>query len=303
MSVFARTPLSPRTSGILAMLGAMVIYGANFPISRHGIQQGLTAADMNILRYGIAGVLMLPILLRAGLKDCAGLGWGRGLALTAMSGFPVGLMMMLGLSLAPASHGAAIGPGTVTVVGIIGGRLLFGIKPTVPALAGVGCVLAGLAAIAAASSASGTTTMVLGDLCFLAVGLVWGSYPLVLMLWKVNPLQATAILSVLSAVIYGPYYAMTEGAHLFTLPWPLLLLHGFNQGVMNVIAGLWLWGWGLGKLGVSVAGRFPPLIPVIGTVVGIPLLGEWPGPLQWLGIGLIVAGLLVTTIRPASTPP
>lgn len=299
MNFSPRAPISSRTLGVLAMLGAMTIYGANFPISRHGIQHGLTPADMTALRFTVAGVLMLPVLLRAGLKDCAGIGWGRGLVLTLMSGFPIGLLMMLGLSYAPASHGSAIGPGTVTVVGIIGGRLLFGIKPTLPALAGVACVLVGLGVIATASSTGGSATMLLGDLCFVGVGMIWGSYPLLLMLWKVDPLKAAAVLSVLSAITYMPYYALTEGGHIFTLPWSVLLLHGFNQGVLNVIVGLWCWGIGVAKLGVATAGRFPPLIPVIGTLIGIPLVGEWPGPLQWLGVSLIVTGLAVAAIRPA----
>lgn len=290
---------SERHLGALAMLGAMTIYGTNFAISRHGMQAGLTPADMTALRFIVAGVLTLPLFIRAGIADCAGIGWGRGIALTIMSGFPIGLLMMFGLSLVPASHGASIGPGTVTVVGVIGGRLLFGIRPSLPALVGVAVVLCGLAVIATASSASGTLTMVLGDLCFLGVGLIWGSYPLLLTLWKIDPLRATAVLSVLSAITYLPYYAATSGMHLLTVPWSALLLHGINQGVLNVVVGLWLWGWGVGRLGVSVGGRFPPLIPVIGTLSAIPLLGEWPLPLQWAGVGLIVTGLVITTIKPS----
>jgi drug/metabolite transporter (DMT)-like permease len=36
---------------------------------------------------------------------------------------------------------------------------------------------------------------------------------------------------------------------------------------------------------------------VIGTLTAIPLLGELPGPLQWVGIALIVTGLVLTTRR------
>ena len=43
--------------GILAMLGAVAIYGANFGISRHALLNGLTPDDLVALRYGIAGTL------------------------------------------------------------------------------------------------------------------------------------------------------------------------------------------------------------------------------------------------------
>lgn len=304
MNFSARTGLSSRTLGILAMLGAMTIYGTNFAISRHGIKAGLTPEDMNALRYSIAAILSIPLLWRYSVVDCWGFGWGRGIVLTIMSGVPVGLLMMAGLSLVPALHGATIGPGTVTVIGIVGGRFLFGIKPTLQALAGVAVVLCGLAAIATSSGAKGGTSMLLGDLCFLGVGLIWGSYPLMLQLWKIEPLKAAAMLSVVSTAFFMPYYIWANGGHIFTLPWDVIALHGFNQGVLNVLVGLWLWGIGVRKLGVSVAGRFPPLIPVIGTLSGIPIVGEWPSTLQWIGVGLIVTGLMIAAVQsaPKTTP-
>jgi drug/metabolite transporter (DMT)-like permease len=35
------------------------------------------------------------------------------------------------------------------------------------------------------------------------------------------------------------------------------------------------------------------MIPVLGTLIGIPVLGEVPGPLAASGVAAIVAGLLV----------
>ena len=71
----------------------------------------------------------------------------------------------------------------------------------------------------------------------------------------------------------------------------VVLFHALNQGVVNVVLGLWLWGSAVAILGASIAQRFPPLLPVVGTLAAIPILGEWPGPLQTLGVLLIVSGL------------
>ena len=101
-----------RRLGILAMLGAVAIYGANFGISRHALLNGLTPDDLVALRYGIAGTLLLPVFIRRGIADCAGIGWRRGIVLAIMSGVPMALLMTTGLAMAPASHAAAIGPGT-----------------------------------------------------------------------------------------------------------------------------------------------------------------------------------------------
>src|SRR5205085_11970056 len=49
--------MTPRLA-ILAMLGAMLIYGANFGLSRHALLHGLTPDDLVAMRYGIAGVAL-----------------------------------------------------------------------------------------------------------------------------------------------------------------------------------------------------------------------------------------------------
>jgi drug/metabolite transporter (DMT)-like permease len=272
------------------MLGAVAIYGANFALSRHALLNGLTPDDLVALRYGIAGALLLPFFIRQGASDCAGVGWGRGIVLGVMSGVPMALVMNTGLSLAPASHGAAIAPGTVTVIGVVGSAILFGVRPSRAALLGILVVLAGLAAIGIAGSQTGGKSVVLGDLLFLSTGLLWGSYPLLLQKWSVGAMTSTAIVSVLS-LTFIPAYLLALEPRLFAVdPW-VLAFHGVNQGIFNVILGLWLWGHAVRVLGAATAQRFPPLIPVVGTLLAVPLVGEWPGPLQSLGVALIVLGL------------
>ena len=200
-----------RRLGILAMLGAVAIYGANFGISRHALLNGLTPDDLVALRYGIAGTLLLPVFIRRGVADCAGVGWRRGIVLAIMSGVPMALLMNTGLAMAPASHAAAIGPGTVTVIGVIGSMVLFGVKPSRPIVIGIGVVLAGLAAIGVAGSRTGGPSIVVGDLLFLATGLLWGFYPLLLQKWNVGAMTSTAIVSVLS-LVYIPVYALLPDA-------------------------------------------------------------------------------------------
>ena len=286
----------------LAMAGmalAMLIYGSNFVLSRHAVLNGLSAHDMLALRFAVAGLVLLPVFWQAGARDCAGIGWRRGMILTVMSGFPMSFLMMQGLTMAPAAHGASIGPGTVTLIGIIGGVLLFGTKLTAALMIGVAIVLAGLLALAlAATTATHMPNLLLGDLCFLGVGLIWGGYPLALQLWKIDGLKATAVVSVLS-MLYLPVYALFYFRGFDVAPWQAIVFHGINQGLINVVIGLWLWAWATKILGVAVAGRFPPMIPVIGTILGMPILGEWPAAIQLVGIAMIVAGLFIAAWKPA----
>jgi drug/metabolite transporter (DMT)-like permease len=286
----------------LGMLLAVLIYGSNFVISRHAVLNGLTQHDLMALRFAIAGLLLLPVFLRPGLASCGGVGWKRGLWLTLSSGFPMTYLMLTGLTMAPAAHGATIGPGTVTMIGIIGSVVLFGAALTGRLIIGVAGVLAGLACLGIAGSAGASAMTLRGDLCFLGVGLLWGFYPLLIQLWRVDGLVATAIVSVLS-LVYLPIYFLFYFRGFDVAPWWVLALHGVNQGVLNVIVGLWVWGWAAHVLGPSVVGRFPPLIPVTGTLLAIPVLGEIPSSLQLAGIVLIIGGLFVASWRRPSRQP
>jgi drug/metabolite transporter (DMT)-like permease len=298
MSAAPAIPITPpnrrlRYLAILAMLGSVTIFGVNFVISRHAILNGFTPYDLAALRFGFAGLILMPLFLRAGgFATCAGIGWGRGAALAFMSGVPMSMLQMIGLSLAPAAHGATIGPGMVVTISILGGAVMFGARLSAQTILGLIIALVGLGFFAVGTSSAPSKNIIIGDLCFVVMALIWGFYPLALQKWKADPLIATSVLCVLS-LTYLPIYWLFLPSNLAAIPFWLILAHAFIQAVLNMIVGLWLWGWAARTIGASEAGRFPPLIPVIGTLTAIPVLAEWPGPFQTIAVVLIVAGLLV----------
>jgi len=286
-----------RRLAVAGMLLSVLIFGSNFALSRHAFLHGITPYDLLALRFGTAGLLLLPLFLRPGLASCGGAGWGRGPLLFLSSGLPMTFLMMMGLTMAPAAHGATIGPGTVTIIGIIGSVVLFGAVLTRNLVIGIAGVLAGLACLAVAGTTGASAGTLRGDLMFVGVGLLWGFYPLMIQLWKLDGLRASAVVSVLSMACWLPIYAVFFFRGFDVAPWWVLSLHALYQGVANVIIGLWIWGWAAHVLGPAVVGRFPPLIPVTGTLLAIPVLGEIPSSLQLAGIMLIIGGLFVASWR------
>lgn len=285
-----------RHLAIAGMLLSVLIFGSNFVVSRYAVLHGMSAHDMMAVRFGTAGLLLLPLFLRrGGLADCSGIGWGRGLFLLVSSGFPMSYLMLTGLGLAPAAHGATITPGTVTMIGIAGSVVMFGAAITRNLVIGTAGMLAGLACLAIAGSAGGHGALT-GDLLFLCCGLLWGFYPLMVQRWRIDGLHAAAIVAVLSLVYLPVYFAFFHRGF-DVAPWTVFLFQAVYQGVLNMIVGLWLWGRAAHVLGAAIVGRFPPLIPVTGTSLAIPVLGEWPGPIQWIGIALIIGGLFVASWR------
>ena len=287
---------------IAAMAAAMLIFGSNFAISRYAVLGGMTAADIVFLRYAVSGLLLLPVFARnRGFHSCAGIGWRRGLTLAAVSGAPMTMLMSIGVTFAPAAHGAALGPGTVTAVGVVYGAIVAGRLPPVLTRLGLVFVLGGLAAIAGAGSASGSANVVLGDICFFLCGLLWGFYPVLLHRWGVGGIEGAAICAVLS-LLFVPVYLVAFEPKLLAAGPSVLAVQVVYQGVLNGVVGLWCWGVGIRVLGAKGTQLFPPMIPVIGSLAAIPLLAEWPGPFQVTGIALIVMGLALAALgnRPRS---
>ena len=109
-------------------------------------------------------------------------------------------------------------------------------------------------------------------------------------------------------------WSLPEGGHFSRIVAVALLMgwafKGFGRwqigrarGLVAAFVGLWVWGWAAHVLGPSVVGRFPPLIPVTGTLLAIPVLGEIPSSLQLAGIVLIIGGLFVASGRRPSRQP
>lgn len=273
----------------------MVIYGLNFAVTRSGTMHGMTPSDLVAFRFLVAGPLMLPIFLRHGLATCAGIGWRRGVALAVTSGALMTLSMNTGLSYAPAAHGAALGPGTVTAIGVVYGIVASGRAPAAWTLAGLGAIAAGLATVALSASVSDGRDVLLGDVFFVITGLLWGFYPILIHRWRVEPMVSAAIVSVLSTA-YLPFWLAGGVSHLAQVPLAIILFQAVFQGLLNVVLGLWLWGHAVKTLGAPRTQLFPPLIPVLGTLFAVPILGEVPGPIQAFGLLLVVGGIVASLL-------
>ena len=72
-------PLQGVAWGIVAAM-AWATYNVGAKV---GAAQGFQPADLTLIRFAVAGLIMLPLLVRAGFRDLGGLGWGRGMRVGA----------------------------------------------------------------------------------------------------------------------------------------------------------------------------------------------------------------------------
>jgi drug/metabolite transporter (DMT)-like permease len=276
---------------VAAGVVATLLYGGQFVVSRWSIQRTLSMWDLAALRFATAGLLLLPVVLRHGLAGGAGLGWGRALVLAVAAGAPYTLILYGGLALAPAADGAVIITGATPVISAVLVWLWFGERPWPARLGGLAVVVAGLVLVCWPGIAGGAGQRTwLGDLLFAVDAVLWGLYTVLARRWHVEPLRATAMVWTL-ALAYVPFYLAVAGGRLLHAPRGEVLFQAAYQGVGVAIVALALYSWAIRVLGASLASLFMPLVPVVGTLLAIPVLGEIPSPVQLVGIVGVTLGL------------
>ncbi len=78
------------------------------------------------------------------------------------------------------------------------------------------------------------------------------------------------------------------------LPFATLAFQGLVQGGLQGVITMIAYSQAVVLLGVSRAVLFPAIVPAVSVLVGIPIVGEIPGPLQIAGLVLVTIGLLIT---------
>jgi drug/metabolite transporter (DMT)-like permease len=285
--------------GILS--GATMAVGASlsFAVARAGILGGLGVADLIFARFLVAGVVLPPLLVHWGLPTLAGIGFRRAAILTALGGAPFALLQTGGYGFAPLAHGAVIAPSTVTIVSTIGAAIFLRERLGLAHLAGAAIVLLGIGLIGwdgvVQSTAKSGERAWIGDLLFFASSLLWAGFTLLLRHWRLSALRATAVVAVLSMMVATPVYLLWMGVgHLMALPIGMLAFQGVVQGGLQGVITMVAYSQAVVLLGVSRAVLFPAIVPAVSVLVGIPIVGEIPGPLQIAGLVFVTIGLLIT---------
>lgn len=221
-----------------------------------------------------------------------------GLGITAIAGY--NLLFLSGLSLAPATDGAIIVPGTAPVVTMVIAARVLGERLRLTTLAGVLVSLAGLLLVVRPEIGGGSTRLP-GDLLFLGGAVLWGTY-------SVLSRIASRRFDPVSITLYGA----AAGTLLLVAPaiaegGPALLVTGSVSGWLGIgylaligtVAGFILFQVGIRTLGASRTASFAYLVPIFGVSSSALFLGEPLAPLTLVGGGIVLAGLWLVQ-RPGS---
>lgn len=306
MTAVALTPvrcrpiLSPTQQGVGWGLVAVAIWGVYLAFARADVSAGVLPADLAFVRYAVAGAVMLPWLLRHSAGTMAGIGWRHAVVLSVLAGPLFILAGASGFLFAPLSHGAVVQPAAITVAGLALGALVLGDPLTRARVTGAAVIVAGLALVAGPGALSGGVRALAGDGLFALAGLMWAAFAVLSRRWGVSPLAATAVVSVLSAVVFAPVFLATRGADaLLAQPVATLIQQILVQGLLSGVVAVFAFGRAVELLGAPRAATFPAMVPIVAILIGVPVTGEWPTLLQAAGLIVVTLGLLATQRRPS----
>ncbi|WP_370206645.1 DMT family transporter [Pararhodobacter marinus] len=256
-----------------------------------GQATGFRPADLTLLRYGGAALLMAPLLFLARHR----LPPLRKVAVLALLIGPVfALTFNQGFRYAPLSHAVVIGPGMSMLVANALERWSSGIPLSRMRRIGIAILIGGLLIIAADAPAPRNPggSALLGDLCFVVSGSLWGIYVFTMGRWKLPPVETTASIATLATLVYLPVYLWIWG--LPDLALGLWAQQFFYQGVVGGCLAFVIFAATVLRLGGGRAALFSALVPSTAVLLAIPLTGQWPNAIQWAGVAVTTLGLIVS---------
>ncbi|MBO0737738.1 MAG: DMT family transporter [Alphaproteobacteria bacterium] len=285
--------------GAVSGFAAVSIWASWSVITRSAVTTNLNAWDIAELRFGVAGLLLAPVLLRRGLAlDRLG---SFGLAvIIAGNGAPYALIAATGLQFAPAYDSGALNPGCMPLFVALIATVVLKEQLSTTRKLGLFLILVGAVIIVAWHGWGRTWSIsrTIGDALFLLASFLTACFTVTMRHAKLEPLHATALVATGSLVIYLPIYLALYGACLAQLTVAEFTVQAVFQGVLVTIVALALYGRAIAILGASDAAAFGALVPALSALFAIPLLAEWPTQSGWIAIVFVSIGVYLASGGP-----
>lgn len=281
-----------RWLGAAAALATVLLWAAGLVATRFGVTGSLSLWDVIFLRLAMPAVLLAPILVRfmqrPGNPSPNHSFWF--VVMIAGAGLPFMLVGSGGMVFAPAAHAGALMPGSMPLFAALFAVLLLDESFNTQRKLGTALMLLGAIAVGGWQAFQGTSDAWRGDLMFVCAGAMWACYTIGLKKTGIGAWQAAALVYVMSFLAYAPVYLLWLDSRLLTAPafeiW-VQIAQSVGSGLLSMAA----YSYAVRRLGAAPAAAFGALTPALTALLAIPLLGEWPETVTWIGIVAVSLGV------------
>ena len=282
--------MTARTQGYLFVCITMCIWGGFTILSRLNLHWHVSAWDLVAMRFAIAFIILMPVLVYK--KDLAFLWHPRPIILALTGGLAYCLTVYTAFLHAPAAHAAIFLNGCIPLCTAVAAYLLFKQPFDKHTWLSLSIMLSALALMSYLMLHEQASAFGLGDVLYFLSAVWWGIFTVLLKQWKLSAWHSMASVAIWSALIYLPIYILFIPKHFQEAEPVHLLIQGVFHGVLVVIIATLTYVAAIERLGAFKTGSIVTLAPFIAAVIAVPLLNEPLSPaimcgLVGMGIGAL----------------
>ena len=271
------------------LAGALVvlIWSGWITISRYGVHSLLTPADITLLRYGTAFIIIFPLILKYPWKKSS---LHQYLIVGLGVGFPYTMVSFYGLMEIRAAHAGVLVNGMLPVFGAIAAWLYF--KQRVSLVRYGAILLIFMANLVMIGGNLFSFDQLLGVFLLLSAAVIYTFYMLGVRLWKFTWRDVLVIIPAVNFVLFLPFWFFFPSTG-FQVPISEILLQATYQGIVVNLVALPCVAYAIRHLGTITVSLFMSFVPVITALFAWLMLGENLSGLEITGIVGCTAGLAV----------
>ena len=201
------------------------------------------------------------------------------------------IIMYFGLTEASAAYGGVFSNGSLPIFTLLLVFFISGEKPARKQLIAITIIIAGSLLLATSGMAIGGNNVLLGIVLFLLASALMSVYIFGVRLWGVTPRQALALVTMPSAVLFLPVWYFFLPSGIAETEMSIVLFQAMFQGLGPGFLAVILFALAAMHLGPTMTAGFSAVVPATAALMAIPVLGETPNTLEWVGIGIVTLGL------------
>ena len=288
-------PTSNLFVGVASAIAVIFIWSGFIVFSRAGMATSLTAYDIAALRFMVAACLVLPFL-----KSW----WPRNLSVGAQASIALfgpgaiySILMYLGLGQASAAYGGVFANGSLPLFTALLAYIATRKIPGRFQVIAIVIIICGGALVGYRGMMSGGTDVFSGIMLFLGASAVLSVYVFGLHHWNVTPRQALVLVNLPNALIFLPIWYFLLPSGLAEADTSTILFQAVYQGLGPGFLAVILFTLAAVNLGATPTAGFSASVPAMAALMAIPVLSEIPTTLEWVGIAIVTAGLVLLVVK------
>lgn len=288
----------------LTLIGIAIVWALNFSVVKISLAE-FDVFSFNAIRYFLAFGFLYIVARKKGftLKVKKEHFWAL-IGIGLIGNLLYQVLFIIGISLTKAAN-ASVMLGTIPIWVALLSQFFTEEKLTPIKSLGVLFAFIGVAGIVVGgdNEISLASDTFLGDIVTIFSAIVWGVYTILSKKYLkfYNSTQFSAFMSLIGFICLG----LIGVPSLFQLEWSSISIKAYSglvySGLFSVGIAYLIWNNGIVKIGAVRTATYQNLVPVLGLLFGVILLGEQLTLFQYIGSLSVIAGIVMARLPVRST--